>query len=37
METRTKTKYSVEFAHTEKFKKSTIPYLQRLINDEDKL
>ena len=35
MNTRTSEKYNVDFAHTEKFKKSTIPYLQRLLNEED--
>ena len=35
MQTRTHAKYNVNFAYTEKFKKSTIPYLQRLLNDEE--
>ena len=35
MSTRKGAKYNVDFAHTEKFKKSTIPYLQRLLNEEE--
>ena len=34
MKTRRQVEFNVEFANTERFRKSTIPFLQRLLNEE---
>ena len=34
MDLRNSEKYAVRYAHTERFKKSAIPYMQRLLNEE---
>ena len=35
MEKRMQETFDVEFAHTERYKNSSIPYMQRLLNNDE--
>ena len=37
METRNQEKFDVTFAHTERYRNSSIPYMQRLLNNDEEV